>query len=253
LPDRSVESSAIKKAFEATFQPLLPKGGRPFVYLSLEIEPRRVDVNVHPTKREVNFLDEDEIIEVICAAVTENLAAVDTSRSFMTQTLLPNRPLASPAAGGSGGGGTTVTSYATPSLIRQGSTNLSSSSKSRPYENNMVRTDSKARKITSMLPLQDRSQDSPTRGTTTTSETEKYEIVDKERILIKLTSVKNLRAAVRESVHNGLTEVFANHTFVGIVDERKRIAAIQSGVKLFLIDYGAVWYVAMKIFKQALM
>src|SRR5258706_16480205 len=68
----------------------LPKGGHPFVYLSIEIEPHRVDVNIHPTKREVNFLHEDEIIERIAEAIQEQLAAVDTSRSYaLTQTVLP--------------------------------------------------------------------------------------------------------------------------------------------------------------------
>ena len=38
-------------------------------------------------------------------------------------------------------------------------------------------------------------------------------------------------------MHNDLTDMFANHTFVGIVDEQKRIAAIQGGVKLLLVDY----------------
>ncbi|KAI7139754.1 DNA mismatch repair protein MutL, partial [Hortaea werneckii] len=36
------------------------------------------------------------------------------------------------------------------------------------------------------------------------------------------------------------TDVFANHTFIGVADEQKRIAAIQGGVKLFLVDYGMV-------------
>src|SRR5271156_2171821 len=43
-----------------------------------------------------------------------------------------------------------------------------------------------------------------------------------------------------------LTELFANHTFVGIVDGYRRLAAVQHGVKLYLVDYGAVWYVIKK-------
>jgi len=39
-----------------------------------------------------------------------------------------------------------------------------------------------------------------------------------------------------------LTELFANHTYVGMVDGWRRLAAIQHGVKLYLVDYGAVWY-----------
>ncbi|KAK1075003.1 DNA mismatch repair protein Mlh1, partial [Friedmanniomyces endolithicus] len=67
-----------------------------------------------------------------------------------------------------------------------------------------------------------------------------YEYTDKESTICRLTTVKDLRASVREDMHNELTNTFANHTFVGIVDERKRIAAMQGGVRLFLVDYGMV-------------
>ncbi|KAK1064875.1 DNA mismatch repair protein Mlh1, partial [Friedmanniomyces endolithicus] len=70
---RSVESSTIKRAIEHTYSTFLPKGGKPFVYLSLEIDPARVDINVHPTKREVNFLNEEEIIELICGDIRTRL------------------------------------------------------------------------------------------------------------------------------------------------------------------------------------
>jgi DNA mismatch repair protein MLH1 len=41
-------------------------------------------------------------------------------------------------------------------------------------------------------------------------------------------------------MHNELTEIFGSHTFVGVVDERRRLVAIQGGVKLFLVDYGMI-------------
>jgi DNA mismatch repair protein MLH1 len=72
------------------------------------------------------------------------------------------------------------------------------------------------------------------------AETVEYETVDREVIGCRLTSVRELRAAVREDMHHELTEIFANHTFVGVVDERRRLAAIQGGVKLYLVDYGRV-------------
>src|SRR3954453_12952697 len=53
LVDRAVESSNLRKTIENVYSLLLPKNTHPFVYLSLEIEPRNVDVNVHPTKQEV--------------------------------------------------------------------------------------------------------------------------------------------------------------------------------------------------------
>jgi DNA mismatch repair protein MLH1 len=65
-----------------------------------------------------------------------------------------------------------------------------------------------------------------------------YECTDREPMACRLTSIKELRAEVRDAMHNELTDIISTHTFVGIVDEQKRIAAIQGGVKLFLVDYG---------------
>jgi len=45
----------LKKALESVYSVYLPKNTHPFMYLSLEINPQNVDVNVHPTKKEVFF------------------------------------------------------------------------------------------------------------------------------------------------------------------------------------------------------
>ncbi|TKA25220.1 hypothetical protein B0A50_05918 [Salinomyces thailandicus] len=231
---RSVESSAIKKAVEQTYAMFLPKGGKPFVYLSLDIDPARVDVNVHPTKREVNFLNEDEIIELICDDVRDRLGKVDTSRTFMTQSLLASGKTSSisktTSQGEDAGQSRAGMQQQRPSTSKAGSTQ-------KPYENNLVRTDAKSRKITAMLPqLQHQRTSSPSREPA--SDNMDYEHTDRDPIICRLTTVKELRAAVRENMHNELTDIFANHTFVGIADERKRIVAMQGGVRLFLVDYG---------------
>jgi len=226
---RCVESTNIRKAVEQTYSAFLPKGGHPFTYLNLEIEPARVDVNVHPTKREVNFLNEDEIIEVICNEIRAKLAAVDTSRTFLTQSLLPGARV--PIATASGD--------ALPPPLTP-----ASRSTQKPYENNLVRTDAKLRKITTMLqPSSPQVASAPDRNTQTRSgmgDDFSYEQSDREPVTCRLKTIKELRNTVREEMHNELTETFARHTFVGIVVERRRLAAIQSGVKLLLVDYGLV-------------
>jgi DNA mismatch repair protein MLH1 len=221
---RSVESTAVKRAIEQTYSSFLPKGGHPFAYIDLEIEPQRVDVNVHPTKREVNFLNEDEIIECICQEIRTKLTQVDSSRTFLTQTLLPGVTTMEPAPESTDTGGHAPKTPATSK---------------KPYEHNLVRTDSKVRKITSMLSTAvPHTAEAETTSPSVLDEGLQYETTDREPLRIALTSVKNLRASVRNTMHSTLTETIASHTYVGLVDERRRIAAIQSGVKLYLVDYG---------------
>lgn len=67
----------------------MPKGNHPFVYMDLKIEPKNLDVNVHPTKHEVNFLYENEIIEKIKEAFESELMGCPDAREKYTQKLLP--------------------------------------------------------------------------------------------------------------------------------------------------------------------
>ncbi|KAM0197595.1 hypothetical protein ACHAPA_002753 [Fusarium lateritium] len=228
---RCVESTHIKKAVEQTYANFLPKSGHPFIYLSLEIEPARVDVNVHPTKREVHFLCEDEIIQSICEHIESKLAAIDTSRTFMTQTLLPGAKVVEPI---------------TQTEIDGTPNRRTPASKKRRYSNDLVRTDTAERKITSMFaragPSESTGSIEHPADATTVPEALEYETVDRELVQCRLNSVKQLREEVREDIHHDLTEIFANHTFVGVVDEQRRLAAIQGDVKLYLIDYGRTCY-----------
>ncbi|KAL7539408.1 hypothetical protein ACHAXR_009272 [Thalassiosira sp. AJA248-18] len=82
INDRLVESSSIKRVVESVYSDTLPKGGKPFVYLSLELPGPHVDVNVHPTKREVAFLHEDRLCEAVSKAVREVIGGATTSRTF---------------------------------------------------------------------------------------------------------------------------------------------------------------------------
>jgi DNA mismatch repair protein MLH1 len=226
---RCVESTSLKKAMEQTYSAFLPKGGHPFIYLSLEVDPARVDVNVHPTKREVHFLNEDEITQAICQNIESSLETVDTSRTFKTQTLLP--------------GAAAVESIP---AIGEGSGYDKSGKKVRRYSNDLVRTDTSERKITSMFArttsedvsrsnLQDEEPLS-------LQEDIEYETIDRQPVACKLQSVKDLRSEVRDTMHSDLTEMIASHTFIGVVDEQRRLAAIQGGVKMYLVDYGHVCY-----------
>jgi DNA mismatch repair ATPase MutL len=58
---RMVESANLKRAIEDVYAEFLPRGGHPFVYVSLQMPPSDLDVNVHPTKREIHLLKNEQV------------------------------------------------------------------------------------------------------------------------------------------------------------------------------------------------
>ena len=74
---RWVQHKAIAHAVYEGYGGLLPKGLAPSYCLCLSIDPARVDVNVHPSKREVRFADERLIYATITRAVHRALRGED--------------------------------------------------------------------------------------------------------------------------------------------------------------------------------
>ncbi len=61
------------KAISEAYAQLIPAGEAVPFFLCLEVEPERIDVNIHPTKTEIKFEDEQNIWKIISAAVRESL------------------------------------------------------------------------------------------------------------------------------------------------------------------------------------
>ena len=77
---RSILSRKIAAAVREGYGNLLPKDRYPVAFMDVAIDTGLVDVNVHPTKREVRLSREREILEAVTAAVRKALADHDLSR-----------------------------------------------------------------------------------------------------------------------------------------------------------------------------
>lgn len=70
---RYIRHNGLANAVEKAYQGLLPEGKSPIFFLHLEVEPETIDVNIHPTKTEIRFRNQDLIYGVLMAAVKHAL------------------------------------------------------------------------------------------------------------------------------------------------------------------------------------
>ncbi|MBI2438769.1 MAG: DNA mismatch repair endonuclease MutL [Lentisphaerae bacterium] len=71
---RPTSAPLVSAAVREGYHTLLPRDRYPVVFLFLELDPALVDVNVHPTKREVRFYSPGAVRETVTAAVRAALA-----------------------------------------------------------------------------------------------------------------------------------------------------------------------------------
>lgn len=61
------------KAILMAYERLIPEGQQVPFFLNFEVDPARIDVNIHPTKTEIKFEDDSAIFQILLAAVREAL------------------------------------------------------------------------------------------------------------------------------------------------------------------------------------
>lgn len=82
INNRFIRSAYLHHAVGNAYEGLIEKEAFPFYVLFLEIDPARVDVNVHPTKQEVKFEDDRLMYSYLNAAVKHALARYNIAPSL---------------------------------------------------------------------------------------------------------------------------------------------------------------------------
>ncbi|MFP4228258.1 MAG: DNA mismatch repair endonuclease MutL [Salinivenus sp.] len=110
--DRYVRDRYLSHAVKKAYGDLLPDGAFPFFALFLTMDPRRVDVNVHPQKSEVKFDDQSGIYGFLRGAVREALGRVHVTPQFESGGPAAERdPDETASGGGASGTGPQPTSF----------------------------------------------------------------------------------------------------------------------------------------------
>ena len=66
---RFIKHAYLHHAIENAYIEMIPKDSFPGYYLNIEVDPSDIDINIHPTKTEVNFLDVKLVYAILHAAV----------------------------------------------------------------------------------------------------------------------------------------------------------------------------------------
>ncbi len=91
---RSIRSMSVSAAIAQAYDTRLMIGRFPFFVINLFLAPQEVDVNVHPTKSEVRFADDNRVFATVAAAA--KLALTDSAQNIehALDTVQPKQPTA---------------------------------------------------------------------------------------------------------------------------------------------------------------
>ncbi len=83
---RFIKHPALSAAVERAYNDLLPERTYPSYFIGLQVDPSRIDVNIHPTKTEVKFVDEHALFAILRSSVKRALGqfSLATELSFDT-------------------------------------------------------------------------------------------------------------------------------------------------------------------------
>lgn len=140
--NRFIKDNYLNHAVLTAYEQLLPEDSFPLYVLFIEIDPSKIDINVHPTKTEIKYQDEKAIYAIIRSAVKRSLGKYNITPTLdfdqensiehlitpkpldqivpPTVTFNPNfNPFSEPASTGKSAGGGSSRSYMNESGYRE--------------------------------------------------------------------------------------------------------------------------------------
>ncbi|KAL1063443.1 hypothetical protein V6Z11_D13G143100 [Gossypium hirsutum] len=217
INDRLVECTALKRALEVVYVATLPKASKPFIYMSITLPPEHVDVNVHPTKREVSLLNQEVIVEKMQSVVESVLRNSNESRTFQEQTV-----------------------EATPSVPSVTNNDLhlspspSGSKSQRVPVNKIVRTDSSDPAGRMHAYLYKNPQKYLGRDSSLTTVRSSVRQRRNLKETADLTSIQELINDIDSKCHSDLLDIVRQSTYVGMADDV--FALLQHNTHLYLAN-----------------
>ena len=71
--NRFIKSPYLNHSINAAFEGLIKDGSHPSYFLNLTVDPKSIDINIHPTKTEIKFDDEHTLYAILRSAVKHSL------------------------------------------------------------------------------------------------------------------------------------------------------------------------------------
>lgn len=97
---RPVKCPVYQKAIDTVYRNLIGNSRYPFIVLNLEIPPCDVDVNVHPTKKEVRYKNPNQIFNFIYSAIdttlksnSNNIQRLKQDNTFLQKSIVESKPV----------------------------------------------------------------------------------------------------------------------------------------------------------------
>ncbi len=91
INSRTVKCPVFQKSIDMAYKNLIGFGKYPFVVLNLELPPSEVDVNVHPTKKEVRYKNTNQVFNFIHSSIDMALSSSTFAQRSEAISALPSR------------------------------------------------------------------------------------------------------------------------------------------------------------------